>query len=156
MKTVTVISDTHGNRAVFEKLETVLAESDYILHLGDTSADGEFLRKKYPEKTHVINGNCDPLKLGEDEEILEIENVKIFLCHGHKYSVKSTRHPLAEKAESLNCNVALYGHTHKAKEEIYGNFTVLNPGCGNSYSQTSYLYMVVNGDKVVYKHVAVD
>ena len=40
MKTVTVLSDTHGNRRAMEKLDTVLAESDYIIHLGDTSGDG--------------------------------------------------------------------------------------------------------------------
>ena len=31
MKTVTVLSDTHGNRRALDKLDTVLRESDYIV-----------------------------------------------------------------------------------------------------------------------------
>ncbi len=47
MKTVTVLSDTHGNRRALDRLDTVLRESDYIIHLGDTSADGVYLRHMY-------------------------------------------------------------------------------------------------------------
>lgn len=40
MKTLTVLSDTHGNRSLFEKLDVIFSESDFIVHLGDTSSDG--------------------------------------------------------------------------------------------------------------------
>ena len=39
MKTIVVISDTHGHRAGIEKLKPLFAENDYIIHLGDGASD---------------------------------------------------------------------------------------------------------------------
>ena len=154
MTTVTVVSDTHGNRKFFEEINGVLSESNRIIHLGDTSSDGQFLRRQFPDKTTVINGNCDCIyKLGSDEEVLQIEGVKIFACHGHMYSVKTTLARLAARAKELGCTVALYGHTHEAREDKIDGVTLLNPGTGSRYSYKSYLYLIVCGDKITYKTV---
>lgn len=153
MKTIVVVSDTHGYRRGLEELDGIFAESDMIIHLGDTSADGSFIRSKYPDKTHVLNGNCDIMPLGEDEQVIQVENLKIFACHGHKYSVKSTLSRLTERAKELDCKIALYGHTHRAREEEIDGITVINPGCGSRYGGRSYLYLVVNGNKAVTKLV---
>lgn len=156
LKTAVVVSDTHGNRKFLDGLDGIFTESDYIFHLGDTSADGAYIRAKYPDKTYVVNGNCDPVKLGEDESVVKIENVKIFACHGHLLSVKHTLLKLAEKANGLGCKIALYGHTHRAREDEYSGVTLINPGCGTKYAAKSYLYLVINGEKAVPKIVTVD
>lgn len=156
MKTVVVLSDTHGFRRGIDELEQIFAESDYIVHLGDTSSDGSYIRTKFPDKTVVINGNCDIPSFGEDEKVLEIEGVKIFLCHGHRYSVKSTLLRLAARAKELGCSLALYGHTHSAREDEIDGVTLINPGSGTRYGQRSYLYLVVNGDKTTYKSVRIN
>ena len=156
MKTIVVISDTHGNRRGIESLFPVMEESDMIIHLGDTSQDGGFIREKFPDKTYLLNGNCDLYKLGEDELVLEAEKVKIFACHGHKYSVKSTNGKLAARARELGCSVALYGHTHRAVEETCGDILVVNPGTMSRYSHKSYCYLIINGDKAVAKIVDAD
>lgn len=153
MKTIVVISDTHGNRRVIDNLHGVLEESDYIIHLGDTSADGAYIKSKYPDKTYLVNGNCDPVKLGENELVLQIENVKIFATHGHLYSAKHTLSKLAAKAKELNCEVVLYGHTHKADEREIDGVMLINPGTASKYSQKSYSYLVVNDRKTVCKIV---
>ena len=153
MKTVTVLSDTHGNRRAIEKLDTVLRESDYIIHLGDTSGDGEYIRRLYGSKTFIINGNCDAVKLGENELVTEIEGVKIFATHGHLYSAKQTLLKLAERAKSLECTLALYGHTHCAREDVIDGVTLINPGCMTRYSANSYCYFVINGAKFTHKIV---
>lgn len=153
MKTVTVLSDTHGNRRAMEKLDTVLSESDYIIHLGDTSGDGAYLRHMYGAKTFIVNGNCDTAKLGENEIVTQIEDVKIFATHGHLYSAKQTLLKLAERAETLGCAVALYGHTHYAREDAIGNVTLINPGCMTRYSANSYCYLVINGARFTHKIV---
>jgi len=74
--------------------------------------------------------------------------VKILCCHGHKYGVKSTLTRLAAHAKELGCDVALYGHTHRANSEIVDGVLCLNPGSLGSYSDPSYLYLVVHGDKI--------
>ena len=127
-----------------------------IIHLGDTSQDGGYIRKKYPQKTRLINGNCDLMKLGEDESVISLEGVKIFACHGHGYSVKHTLSRLAMRAKELGCSVALYGHTHSAGElEVDGVLTV-NPGTLSRYSNKSYCYMIITESKVVTKIVYTD
>ena len=153
MKTAVVISDTHGNRRAIDNLHEVLSECDYIIHLGDTSGDGAYIKAQFPEKTYIVNGNCDPLKLGENELVLQIESVKIFATHGHLYSAKSTLSKLAFKAKELGCAVALYGHTHKADEREIDGVLLINPGTASRYSQKSYCYLVVNDTKVVCKIV---
>lgn len=154
MTTIVVLSDSHGNRRGVESLFPIMQESDMIIHLGDTSQDGSFIRSKFPDKTHLLNGNCDLMKIGDNELVLEVEGVKIFACHGHLYSVKSNLYKLVERAKELGCTVALYGHTHSACEmEIDGVLTI-NPGTMSRYSQKSYCYLVVNGNKAVAKTVA--
>ena len=90
MKTAVIISDTHGNMPKITSLYGIFEECDYIVHLGDTSGDGARIKKDFPGKTILINGNCDPVKLGENETILSNENVRILATHGHLYSAKTT------------------------------------------------------------------
>lgn len=154
MKSIIVLSDTHGNRAETEKLYPVFGECDYIIHLGDTSSDGARIRSAFPDKTYLLNGNCDIPRLGTDELELEIEGVKIFACHGDRYSVKRGISSLAAKAEEVGAQIALYGHTHCAKEEICGGVTLFNPGTLSRYSaQKSYLYLAVYNGKFTGKIV---
>lgn len=151
MKTVVVLSDTHGNIAAVEKLFPIFAESDYIIHLGDTSSDGQVIRREFPDKTYLLNGNCDFTRLGENELVLQIEDVKIFACHGDKYGVKSGYDRLAYKAEQEGCAVALFGHTHSPVERTVGGVTLFNPGTLKRYADNTYLYLVINGGKAVGK-----
>ena len=156
MKTVAVLSDTHGNRKAIDRLSQILSECDYIIHLGDTSEDGAYIRSNYGNKTYLLNGNCDRCKLGEDELILETEGVKIFAAHGHLYGVKSGFKKLAARAKELGCGVALYGHTHSAREDEVDKVALINPGCMTRYGGGSYCYLVLNNGKAVAKIVETD
>lgn len=151
MKKITVISDTHGNAAAIRKLFPVFAESDMIIHLGDTSSDGEIIRREFPNKTYLLNGNCDLTKLGGDELLFKVEGVKIFACHGDRYGVKRGYDNIAYKAEQEGCSVALFGHTHAPIEKTVGEITLFNPGTLRRYATNTYLYLVVTGDKAVGK-----
>lgn len=150
MTKIIVVSDSHNNRQGLEKLHDLFAENDAIIHLGDVSADGNYLKTAYPhQQVTVINGNCDPVKLGENECVLEIEGVKLFLTHGHLYGVKYSLDKLCYRAQELGCTVALYGHTHNARIDQVGNVTAINPGCMSRYSQNGYCYLCIHQGKVV-------
>lgn len=153
MKKIVIISDTHGNRKAWEGLNGIFAESDYIVHLGDTSDDGAKIRSVYPDKTYLVNGNCDYMKLGENELILQFEQVRIIATHGHLYSAKYTLEKLAARAKELNCSIVLYGHTHRAEEREVDGITLFNPGTLSRYGVKSYGYLVVDGEKAVFKIV---
>ena len=155
MKTSVVLSDTHGNRRAIDEISGILAENNYIIHLGDTSGDGGYIRSLFPGKTFLTNGNCDPVKLGEDELVIEIEGVKLLAVHGHRYSVKSNLYKLADRATELGCQLALYGHTHCAREDVINGVTLINPGAFTKYCQKSYLYLAFAGGKFTSKIVLV-
>ena len=147
MKSFIIVSDSHRNRAALDNLDGVFAECDYIVHLGDLSTDGGYIRNKYPDKTIVINGNCDLDKMGDDEKVVEVEGVKIFMCHGHAYGVKQSLFHLAEEAKAAGCSIALYGHTHCAKVDEIDGVKLINPGNLSRYSSNSYCYLDVHNGK---------
>lgn len=153
MKSVIVISDSHGNRTAIDKLFPVFEECDYIIHLGDLSSDGLYIKKAFGDKVWLLNGNCDVMKLGQDELTLEIEGVKLFACHGDRYGVKYGYDRLAYRAEEMGCNVALFGHTHQAVEFLIDGVTLFNPGTLSRYSQNSYLYLALTCGKAIGKIV---
>ena len=92
MKTVVVLSDTHRNLAPLDKISRVLAECDYIIHLGDMVSDAREISKIYPEKTYVIAGNND-FYGGESEIVLDIEQ-GAFLPAMATVSASSTVRPI--------------------------------------------------------------
>lgn len=146
MKTFVILSDSHGRRKAVEKLRPLFAENDYIVHLGDGSADMREIFGAYPEKTYVIKGNCDGF-YGEAECVIEAEGLSVLCCHGHRYGVKSGLGRLSARAKELGCEIALYGHTHRAEIREVDGVLCINPGSAGSYSEPSYCYLVLHGKK---------
>ena len=149
MKKIIVISDTHGNLSGVESLRSLVAENDYLIHLGDGSGDIRGFWNDYPDKIYQCRGNCDFFSPLPDEEVIEIEGVRILYCHGHKYGVKSGLRALAEETKKRKCGVALYGHTHNAKITETDGVTLINPGSLRRPVEEggSYCYLVINKDK---------
>lgn len=146
MKTFLIVSDSHGRRAAIAKLAPLMAENDYLVHLGDGSADFIGARREYPEKTFSVKGNCDAAG-GEEECVIEAEGLSLFLCHGHRYGVKSGLNRLVARAKELDCEIALYGHTHRAAIETVDGVLCINPGAVGSYTDSSYCYLVIHNKK---------
>ncbi|MBQ7949027.1 MAG: metallophosphoesterase [Clostridia bacterium] len=149
MKKLIVISDSHGNAKGIADLLPLIAENDYVIHLGDGAGDMREVRGLYPEKVYACGGNCDFFSPLPDAGEIELEGVKIFFCHGHKYGVKSDLHTLAQAAKSRDCDIALFGHTHSACIEEIEGVLLINPG-SLRYSVGkggSYCYLVVNKGK---------
>ena len=126
---ILVISDTHRRIAnavmLIERLNP-----DYIYHLGDLCEDCHELESLYPRKVIVaVKGNNDFFdKSYPSERCFEIDGKKIFMCHGHKYNVKTSLMALLYKAKELGADIALYGHTHIAHLEEADGVTLMNPG----------------------------
>jgi putative phosphoesterase len=122
-----VISDVHRDR---QKLEAILdhlqGKVDSIISLGDSEFTLKYLQRK---NIIAIKGNY-PLDGGEGyHKILEIEDLKIFITHGHKFGVKrSVSTQLHEYARSEQYNLVMYGHTHEASYEVIDGITYVNPG----------------------------
>ncbi|MBQ9514105.1 MAG: metallophosphoesterase [Clostridia bacterium] len=149
MKTLLILSDTHNNIKDMEKLVPIMKDSDYIIHLGDYQKDIKLFRE-FSQKIYSVKGNCDG---GGDDLLLEIEKVKLLLTHGDRYSVKTTLYNLLLRAKEVGANAVLYGHTHIAKTEEIDKITFINPGTLSLYSEKTYAYCVISGNKIVSKTV---
>ena len=136
MKTFLIVSDSHGRRKAIDKITPLTGENDYLIHLGDGVGDFREIMRTFPEKTYLIKGNCDAGG-GEDECVIEAEGLSVLCCHGHKYGVKSGLSRLAARAKELGCEIALYGHTHRAAIEEADGILCINPGSAGSYTEPS-------------------
>lgn len=149
MKTLVVLSDTHGNKKGVEDLLPVIVENDYVVHLGDGLTELSMILEKKEKGVHFCAGNCDFYGGMPQEGVLEIEDCKIFYCHGHRYGVKTSLERLAQRAKTQNCQVALYGHTHTARVDEIEGVTLVCPGSLRAPKDKggSYAYVVIVGKK---------
>lgn len=128
MKTILVISDTHGVKIKMAAAIHRFSDADMIFHLGDTSRDADYIRTLTNKPVYSVRGNCDLNATAEAELVLSVEGVKFLLVHGHKQSVKSSLLGLKLFAQEKEVNVALFGHTHVPTEQVDDGITLYNPG----------------------------
>ena len=150
MKTIVVLSDTHGSKTGVADLLPIIRENDYVVHLGDGVTEIGLIMDNKPKGVYYCAGNCDYYGGVPQEGVLEVEGVKIFYCHGHRYGVKSCLDTLADRARSLGCKVAFYGHMHIARVDEINDVLLICPGSLRAPKDTggSYAYVVVAGEKV--------
>lgn len=138
---VLLISDSHGGSSVFKQIILDYGKScDALVFTGDGAGDlarlideaekNPELKEAFPSVLAYAKGNNDAgyyvatktftLKVPE-RQILTVGGQKVLIVHGHKQSVDFGYDLLAFEAQLSEANVAVYGHTHCAKELYYGN-----------------------------------
>jgi len=123
-----VFSDSHGK---IDRMQLAAGQThpDAILHLGDCFSDAlELQRILSGVQFHMVKGNNDWQPVGENELLLTIECVTIYMTHGHHYRVKNGLHALAERARQKKANLALFGHTHQSLIRQEPGVWLMNPG----------------------------
>ena len=128
-----LVSDSHGGTGA---LDLMLSRPEargikLWLFAGDVALDGEYLDMVTPENVEVIKvaGNNDwPGTSLPDYETLDVAGHTILLTHGHIFGVNFGRQKLAQAAQDVGADIAVYGHTHVAEYTEIAGITVLNPG----------------------------
>jgi len=122
---ILVMSDTHGDEEIIRHVREANLNVDAIFHCGDSelSPDNESL-----EDVHVVQGNCDWRDSFLEEKLIELSGVRIFITHGQLYDVKRALMPIKYKAEEMNADVVLFGHSHLLGAETDQGVLFLNPG----------------------------
>lgn len=121
-----IISDTHGNAHAIERIiKKHHNDHQHVFHCGDSELSSH---DPVLKNIHIVRGNCDYDANLPNERLIEIEQTRIYITHGHLYGVKSSLTRLHEKAQSMNANVVLYGHSHIANAEIMDDILYVNPG----------------------------
>lgn len=143
MKKFLVISDTHHQTK--ELIDLFEKYKDYvIIHCGDYCIDESILNKY---NVIYVKGNCDILSVHEEDRTLDIEGLRIFITHGHKYGVKSDFLRIKYKALEVGANYVFFGHTHIETYFCEDGISFINPG---SLKYTNS-YVIIEDDKVLFK-----
>ena len=124
-----IFADSHGN--INFMLEQIRAHPDIslIIHAGDCEEDALLLREIFPQYTYAtVPGNNDWMSREPVEKVEFFGGKKIFITHGHTFSVKTGYDKLARKAREIGADVAVFGHTHIPAMEFVNGVWLVNPG----------------------------
>lgn len=150
-----VFSDSHGNYSKMKAAAELHPDAKMIIFLGDGLRDADMLFERFSSIPHAaVKGNCDfSFTYGAetylDEQTIDVDGVRIFLCHGHKYGVKSSPTNLWYRAREKEVNAALFGHTHDPYDRYVEGIHLFNPG---SIGQGSYGLINIDKGKILASH----
>ncbi|WP_367925077.1 metallophosphoesterase [uncultured Ruthenibacterium sp.] len=124
-----VFSDSHGEAGRLSAALDAHPDAKDVVFLGDGARDVEMIEGAYPDRRfYCVRGNCDFATFLPTEGLAPFGGLNVYYTHGHLHGVKTGLELLAEQAQSKGAQVALYGHTHRAKLERWGALTLFNPG----------------------------
>lgn len=99
-----------------------------------------------------IRGNTDFYNDVSSEKLITIEDKRIFMTHGHKYSVKRDEKKVIKKGFSKKADIILFGHTHIPFISFLNGVWIINPGSiSNRYKRVknaSFARINICDDKI--------
>jgi len=144
-----VISDTHiaeGGRQLPPVILDAFKQVDLIVHAGDIVSLGviEELKSACPEVV-VVSGNMDPEAIRKKypvKQILEILGYRIGLMHGAGPAIGLVDLLKAAFAQD-DCDLVIFGHSHKVMNERVGRILFFNPGSATDISAAYNSYGII-------------
>lgn len=121
-----VCGDNHGEKESLDKLLENYPEAERFLHCGDVG-----LSPKEVEGFTVISGNNDYGSNYPDSLVVSVGSLRVFMIHGDQLRFGSRLESLVEKAKAMNCQVAVFGHTHVYQVKKLDGVLCINPGSLN-------------------------
>lgn len=119
VRRIDVISDTHGHLS--PELLAAIDGCDLLIHAGDITSESDWaeLEASVSEIRAVLGNNDWYYDYGP-----EVGKINTFVYEGVRFSVSHYH----EMLPILESDVAVCGHTHRAKIERVGHCMVINPG----------------------------
>jgi putative phosphoesterase len=142
---IAVFSDTHGRGRGMT--DAVMANRpDAVIHCGDGCRDTRAIETEFPDiPVYGVAGNCDYEPALPLARTIELNGVRIYIAHGHTLGVRyGNLDRLAYAAEEAGAQIALYGHTHRAKYDTVGNVAVINPGSAGMGGSPTWGILEIN------------
>ena len=129
MKRIVLFSDSHGRTENIKNILRQIPGIDYVLFLGDCLRDIYPVEQMNPDIVfHYVPGNNDFSVSLPSEKTVEIGGVRIFMAHGHQYQVKMTCDRIFYRTGEIQCQIGLFGHTHRAVKVQDDGILLMNPG----------------------------
>lgn len=151
MITIFAFSDSHGVE-INDTFISRMSESDLIFFTGDGLANILSNDRIPKDKLHAVRGNCDGRMNYAEEEIIQVENVKILITHGHLYSDNLD---LIYGALEKGVDCVVYGHSHMFCDDTCDGIRLINIGstANSPVNDIGYTYIIVNGKNIFAKFV---
>ena len=126
VRRVGLISDTHGRlrAAVFDRLAGV----DVILHAGDIGPAEILTELETIAPVFAVQGNTDDFDtraIAPEQVDVTLGGRRFTIVHGH---IIGTPSPRSLRLAHPDCDVIVYGHTHRALTDDSREPLVINPG----------------------------
>ena len=117
-----------------------------------------------------MRGNCDASTYdrispyGEEmpiSRVIYIDKYKVFMTHGHAFSVKSGYEEICREASNQGADIVLFGHTHLATLEyikkgsirgVESDLVLFNPGSLASMFDGSFGNLSINENGFLFSH----
>ena len=146
---ILVFSDSHGK---LDWMITAVEEErpDRIFFLGDYERDGWDLSRLYPVlPINVVKGNCD-WGPGCEECLVQIDEVRFLLTHGHLYGVKTGFARISAAGVRADADMVCFGHTHVPTDRLENGIRLFNPGTigGPRGQRVTYGVLTVKGKSI--------
>ena len=153
---ILVFSDSHGYTVDMIKIIKNIPNVDFIIHLGDVYSDVLNIKKTFPDmEIHTVCGNNDRIPSLETEKLITVADKKIFITHGHNYSVSYTLKKLTNSTFAKEADIILYGHTHIPDHFSQNGKIIANPGSisRSRYGENSYGVLEIEDGKAGYANI---
>ena len=145
-KKIVLVSDNHFDKEVLKRIVRDNPDADYFLHCGDSEMN-------YDEMGPFasVRGNNDYDREFPNEKLMQIENLRILMLHGHRYVSYFSNYGLIEIAQERQADVVFYGHTHVFADFKECGIHFINPG-SSAYPRDGqgpcYAIVLINGNSV--------
>ena len=123
-----IVSDTHGRDEGLEQAVENEAPFDMLIHCGDVEGREYYIEALCESDCCMIAGNNDFFSDLDRETELVLCGHHILVTHGHSYGVSMDIAGLVEEAEYRECDIVLFGHTHKPMITRRRGVLAVNPG----------------------------
>ena len=124
---VLLVSDTHGSNYHLEEVLEI-EKPDFLCHMGDLEGSEDYVRLIANCPLAMVAGNNDFWTDLKQEVAFDLAGYRIFMTHGHYYSVYSGYDKLKSAGHRNGADIILFGHIHVPVLEKVGDVYIANPG----------------------------
>ena len=146
-----VASDNHGMQTPIDEILRKHVDVDAFFHCGDSELPASLL-----DRFICVCGNNDYVVDFPDWRIVQIENHRIFITHGHRFLYFGRIDLLVRKAKEEHCRFVFFGHTHTFFYQEMDGIHIINPGSishNRDGSKPSYAIVEIVDDQVLVERV---
>ncbi|MBR3056552.1 MAG: YfcE family phosphodiesterase [Clostridiales bacterium] len=156
MKKYLVCSDIHEREDILRYVVMHESPLDGVIVAGDLQMETHDIENLVRANNrrcdiYMVCGNCDryTFTAAQLPPILAFpisETHRVFLTHGHLFPGRGDHTLMGETARQKNCDIVIYGHTHRAVDTTENGIRFIN---GGALMRGGYAILTVGDDESV-------